>query len=124
MPVSNDTAAATVKRYLELVAHGTAAEVVELYAADATLEDPVGSPVRAGREAIQAFYESFAAMSKTTELLTLRTSGGEAAFHFQIATDTGAGIATMAPLEVMTFDDDGKIATMRAWWSDADLTFA
>lgn len=124
MPVSNETAAATVHRYLELVASGTAAQIIELYADDATVEDPVGSPVLTGREAIEAFYASFAAMPKTTRLLTLRTAGGEAAFHFEIATDTGSGTATMAPLEVMTFDDDGRITTMRAWWSDADLGFA
>lgn len=124
MPVSNETAAATVKRYLELVASGTAAEIVALYADDATVEDPVGSPVTAGRAAIEAFYATFAEMPKTTELLTLRTCGGEAAFHFRIVTDTGGGTATMAPLEVMTFDDDGRIASMRAWWSDDDLAFA
>lgn len=123
MPVSNDVAAATVNRYLELVANGTAGEIAALYAADATIEDPVGSPVTAGREAIEAFYATFASMPKTTELLTLRTCGGEAAFHFEIVTDTGAGKAVMAPLEVMTFDDDGLIVSMRAWWSDGDLSF-
>lgn len=124
MPVSNETAAASVKRYLELVASGTAGEIADLYADDATVEDPVGSPALVGREAIEAFYASFATMPKTTELLTLRTSGGQAAFHFEIVTDTGGGKATMAPLEVMTFDEDGQITTMRAWWSDGDLSFS
>lgn len=123
MPVTDITAAATVNRYLELVANGTAAEIAALYADDARLEDPVGSEALVGRTAIQAFYATIEPMQITTELLTLRTSGGEAAFHFRIVTDTGAGKAVMAPLEMMTFDEAGRITAMRAWWSDADLTF-
>ena len=124
MPLSNDAVRAGVERYLDLVATGTADQIAELYAEDATLEDPVGSPVLQGREAIREFYGTFASMSKTTELLTIRTCGGEAAFGFRIATDTGGGVATMEPLEVMVFDEEGRIASMRAWWSEADLTIA
>jgi len=123
MTLSNDAAVAAVNRYLELVATGTADDVAALYAENATLEDPVGSDVLAGREAIRAFYATIEPLTKTTVLHTVRASGGEAAFHFRIETDTGAGVATMEPLEVMTFSDDGLITSMRAWWSDTDLTF-
>lgn len=123
MPLSNDDAVSAVTRYLDLVANGTAAEVAALYAEDATVEDPVGADVLAGREAIQAFYATIEGFGKTTDLLTIRTSGGEAAFHFRIETDTGTGVATMEPLEVMTFSEEGLITSMRAWWSEADLSF-
>ncbi|CAN5364871.1 nuclear transport factor 2 family protein [soil metagenome] len=124
MTLSNDAAAATVTRYLELVAHGSADEIAAMYTEDATLEDPVGSDVRTGRDAIRAFYATFEELAKTTELHTLRTCAGEAAFYFRVSTDTGAGTATMEPLEVMTFSEDGLITSMRAWWSDSDLSFA
>ncbi|WP_323792092.1 nuclear transport factor 2 family protein [Nocardioides sp.] len=123
MTLSNDAAAAAVNRYLALVSDGTADEIAALYAEDATLEDPVGSAVLTGRDAIRAFYGALEGLSITTSLITLRTCAGEAAFHFRVETDTGAGVATMEPLEVMTFASDGKIASMRAWWSDADLVF-
>ncbi len=123
MPVTPETAAANVRRYLDLVASGSADEIAALYAPDAVLEDPVGAEPLRGREAIHAFYSTIEAMEMTTDLLTLRTCAGEAAFHFEVVTDTGAGKARMSPIEVMTFDDDGLITTMRAWWSDADLTF-
>ncbi|MBU1802001.1 MAG: nuclear transport factor 2 family protein [Actinobacteria bacterium] len=123
MTLSNDAAVAAVNRYLSLVATGTADDVAALYAEDATLEDPVGSDVLTGREAIRAFYATIASLAKSTLLHTVRASGGEAAFHFRIETDTGAGVATMEPLELMTFSDDGLITSMRAWWSDTDLTF-
>lgn len=123
MPITPDQAEATVRRYLELVAHGTADEIADLYAVDAALEDPVGSPALHGRDAIRAFYATVEPLAITTELVTLRSCAGQAAFHFKIATDTGAGVATMEPLEVMEFDDAGLITSMRAWWNDADLTF-
>lgn len=123
MTLSNDAAAAVVDRYLALVADGTADEIASLYAEGATLEDPVGSAVLNGREAIRGFYATIEALAMTTTLLTRRTCAGEAAFHFRVETDTGAGIATLEPLEVMTFDDDGRITSMRAWWSDSDLSF-
>ena len=124
MTLGNDDVIARVEQYLDLVASGSADQVAALYAEDATLEDPVGSEVKAGRDAIRAFYAQFETMPKTTELFTIRACGGQAAFHFQIVTDTGDMKATMAPLEVMVFDDDGQITSMRAWWSDGDLSLA
>lgn len=121
MVASNEDIRTTVQRYLDLVAGGTAAEIVALYAPDATLEDPVGSDVLTGNDAIRAFYESFEALKKTTNLVTLRACAGHAAFHFEIVTEAGDMKYRMAPLEVMTFDDDGLITSMRAFWSDEDL---
>jgi steroid delta-isomerase len=124
MPITNEQAEANVRRYLGLVATGTAAEIAALYAEDAVLEDPVGSEPLRGREAIQAFYATLEAMKVSTELTSIRTCGGEAAFQFHIETDTGAGVAVLDPMENMVFDEDGLIRQMRAWWSDADMTFA
>lgn len=121
MVASNEDIRTTVQRYLDLVAGGTAAEIVALFAPDATLEDPVGSDVLVGHDAIRAFYESFEALKKTTNLVTLRACAGHAAFHFEIVTEAGDMKYRMAPLEVMTFGDDGLITSMRAFWSDEDL---
>jgi len=123
MPLSNEAAATAVNRYLELVASGSSSEIADLYAEDASLEDPVGADLIVGRDAIREFYATIEDLSMTTALHTIRTCAGQAAFHFRVETDTGAGIATMEPIEVMTFSDDGLITSMRAWWSDTDLTF-
>lgn len=121
MVASNEVIRTNVQRYLDLVATGTAEEIVELFAPDATLEDPVGSEPKVGREAILEFYASFAQLKKETRLVTLRACAGHAAFHFEIVTDAGEMKYRMAPLEVMTFDDDGRVTSMRAFWSDEDL---
>lgn len=125
MTLSNDDVAAGVRRYLDTVAGGSAADVTALFAPDATVEDPVGVDPIQGHEAIRAFYTSFESLTKTTELVTLRTCAGQAAFHFSIVVDLGGGAtSSMAPLEVMTFDDDGLITTMRAFWAESDLVIA
>lgn len=121
MSASNEVIAHNVKRYLELVASGSAADIVDLYADDATLEDPVGSDEIRGRDALLAFYGAIEGLTMHTNLVTLRTCAGQAAFHFEVVTEVGEQKYTMAPLEVMTFDEAGKITSMRAFWSDGDL---
>lgn len=125
MTLSNDDVSKGVLRYLDTVATGSAADVTALYSADATVEDPVGSDPIRGHEAIQAFYASFESLTKSTELVTVRTCAGQAAFHFSIDVDLGGGVtSSMAPLEVMTFDDEGLITSMRAFWAESDLVIA
>lgn len=125
MTLSNDDVVAGVRRYLDTVATGTAADVTALYAPDATVEDPVGADPLHGHDAIRGFYATIEALAKTTELVTVRAVAGQAAFHFRIVVELGGGAtSTMEPLEVMTFDDDGLITSMRAFWSDSDLVIA
>jgi ketosteroid isomerase-like protein len=47
-------------RYVQLVTAGDVDAIAQLYAVDATVEDPVGSPVHRGRDAIRAFYRASA----------------------------------------------------------------
>jgi steroid delta-isomerase len=123
MPIPDDQVEAGVRRYLALVADGTAADIAALYAEDAVLEDPVGAEPLRGRDAIRDFYATIEPLAVTTRLMTLRACGGEAAFVFHIETDTGAGVAVLEPVENMVFDEDGLIRHMRAWWGAADMTF-
>ncbi len=111
----------TVNRYLALVATGTAEEIATLYAADATIEDPVGSDIRRGEDAIRAFYAGFQGAKKDTELAELRISGSEAAFFWHLTLDAGDSRTRISPISTMSFDEDAKITSMRAFWSPADV---
>jgi steroid Delta-isomerase len=111
----------TVTRYLDAIANGTSADIVALYADDATLEDPVGTEPKVGRERIAAFYAALDNVRNTTELLTVRVAGNVAAFHFRVVTETGDRTVTIEPIDVMTFDDQARITSMRAIWSPADV---
>jgi steroid delta-isomerase len=112
----------TVNRYLELVAKGQADEVVELFADDATLEDPVGGEVHIGRTAIRGFYSAIEAVNAQSELLTLRVCGHEAAFLFALTINAGDAIMRIEPIEVMVFDSEGKVASMKAYWGPENVT--
>lgn len=109
-----------VQRYLDTVSSATADDVAALYAEDATLEDPVGGgEVHIGRKAIAGFYSGMAGTEVKTELLSFRAGGHEAAFVFAI---TVGGAMRIEPIEVMTFDGDGKITSMKAYWGPQNIT--
>ncbi|WP_110206529.1 nuclear transport factor 2 family protein [Nocardioides daejeonensis] len=115
-----------VERYLGLVASGTAAQIMELYAAEPTLEDPVGSAPRVGRAAVEEFYESIQDLETETTLREFHGSGDNAAaFAFDVVTKTGDLSVAVSAIEVMEFDDAGKITHMRAYWhADTDMTMS
>ena len=120
MPTADDYAA-TVNRYLELLATGGADEITALYTDDATIEDPVGSDVRRGRGEVHEFYAAIENLSKETELVTLRAAGNEIAFWWRMTVNAGGSRTGLEPISVMTFDADAKITSMRAFWSPADV---
>jgi steroid delta-isomerase len=113
---------ATVNRYISLVNEGTADDLVELYADDATVEDPVGTGVHIGRQAIHGFYSAMEAVQRECELVTLRVAGHEAAFHFKLIVTAGDSKMLIEPIDVMAFDGDGKISAMKAYWSPESVT--
>jgi steroid delta-isomerase len=114
--------AETVHRYLELIGKGQVDDVVALYATDATIEDPVGGEVHIGHTAIHGFYASLPPKADT-EIITLRTLGHEAAFYWSLTIDfgEGAGGMRMEIISVMTFDDEGKVASMKAYWGPENI---
>lgn len=118
---SREAVAQTVNRYLELVADGRADDVLTLYATGAIIEDPIGSDLRRGHEAIREFYAGFQDAKKETELAELRVAGSEAAFLWHLRLDAGDSRTQISPISTMTFDEDAKITSMRAFWSPSDV---
>jgi steroid delta-isomerase len=118
---SQEAITETVKRYLALVANGEADDVVTLYAADATVEDPIGADLRRGHDAIREFYAGFQDAKKETELAEIRVGGSEAAFLWHLTLDAGDSRSRLSPISTMTFDEDAKITSMRAFWSPSDF---
>ena len=124
MAASNDRILETINSYVDLVSNGTADQIVALYADGATVEDPVGSEVRTTRESIHEFYATLEGLEQVGTLLTARVASGEAAFQFELATKAGDQTFTLSPIDVMTFDDDARITSMKAYWSDTDLVIS
>lgn len=124
MPASPEKIREVIEQYVARVATGTADQVMALFADGATVEDPVGSEVRTTPEAIREFYAALEGLEQAGDVLSVRIAGGQAAFLFELRTKAGEQTFTLAPIDVMTFDDDGKITSMRAYWSDADMSVA
>jgi steroid Delta-isomerase len=115
--------AEVVNRYIGLVAGGSADQMVELYAEDATVEDPVGGgEVHIGRQAIHGFYSAMEGVERECELVSLRVAGHEAAFLYRLTVKGGDGAIRIEPIDVMVFNEDGEVAAMKAYWSAADVT--
>jgi steroid Delta-isomerase len=61
-------------------------------------------------------------MDRECELVSLRVSGNEPAFQFRLTLTVGDHKMRVEPIEVMAFDDHGKVTAMKAYWSAADVT--
>ena len=122
MAVSNARIREVIDQYVALVATGTADQVVALFADGATVEDPVGSEIRTTRESIREFYASIEGLEQEGRIVTARVAGASAAFQFELSTTAGDQTFHLAPIDVMTFDDDGLITSMKAYWSNSDMS--
>jgi steroid delta-isomerase len=104
------------QRYVELVTAGDFEAVAALYAEHATVEDPIGTPIHRGRDAIRAFYEASAGSVSVELEGAVRVVGREAACAM-VARPKNADGVRIETLDTMTFDDAGQITSMRAYWS-------
>jgi steroid delta-isomerase len=103
---------------------GTREDFLANFAPDAWIEDPVGSPRLEGRDAIGGFYDQTTSMAETISIRLsgpVRIAGGEAAFAMQARPVIGGTTFAIDIIDVMTFDDEGRIATMRAFWDPAEM---
>jgi steroid delta-isomerase len=121
MAASEERIREVVERYVALVATGSADEIADLYAEGATVEDPVGSGVLTTREEIHGFYATLEVLDQETRLIEARITGGQAAFLFEVRTLSDGVTYSLSPIDVMTFDDDGLVTSMRAFWGPSDL---
>lgn len=118
---------ATMMRYLESVTARDADAVVALFADNVSIEDPVGGGGGThvtGREAVLAFFRNGFKRSKPTPKLTspIRTTlGNEAAMSFTLQLELGGRPREVDVTDVITFDDEGKIVRLRAFWNPDEI---
>jgi steroid Delta-isomerase len=97
--------------------------VVGLYADDATVEDPVGTPAKAGKAAIRDFYKfAMTTGARLTLAAPIRAShGNSAAMAFDVKLNYQGSAMTIRVIDVMSFDAGGKFASMKAYWGPSDM---
>lgn len=88
------------------------------FAASATQEDPVGDGARRGRDEIGEFWDRAMAAYDSLEIVPrdIFICGREAAMEWTIHAVTCEGAVTFNGVDVFTFDEDGRILSVRAYW--------
>ncbi len=114
----------TMARYVELVDACDIDGIVALYAADATVEDPVGSPPHVGIEAIDRFYREGLGRANARARRTGPVSAshaGSGAVPFCVDLVWNGAPCSIQVIDVMEFDAEGRIRSMKAFWGEANL---
>jgi len=106
-----------IERYPELVTKTDIDAIVALYTDDATVEDPIGSEVHRGRDAVRAFYEGTIGPAVMKRSGAVRVAANEAATPLVVLIGPEGQQQALDIISVMRFDEDGRITSMRAFWS-------
>ncbi len=124
MPTTDEMKAA-VLAYTTAHTAKDADAVAALFSTDCTVADPVDRPAMEGRDAVREFFAGTHQMSERFELLItgpVRAVGSWAAVPLRAVTSMGDATFAVDIIDVFTFDDDGLIADMRAYWTGTDIT--
>ncbi len=109
---------AVVHKYVEAFDKQDMAIIREIYAEDAIVEDPVGTDIHHGIEAICGFYEGALSSGAKLELTgPARCSGNAVAFPFQVQMPG----MVIKIIDVFEFNDAGKISSMKAYWGPENM---
>lgn len=126
-----------VEDYIRLFNNQDANGIADLYSDDATVTDPVGTPLKDGKAAILAFYELAVKNGAKLELVgPVRIAGQSAAFPFRctvggmthvdsdvaVEVELPKGGMTIDIIDTFVFNKDGKVTEMKAYWGPTNIT--
>lgn len=120
--VTDEHIANVMQQYVDSITEGDLEGILDLFADDAIVEDPVGSEPKRGKDALREFYQMTVETVETMILegnVRVREKWGACAMlAFPAGTDGKMEVET---LDVMVFNDDGKVSEMTAYWGDSNL---
>lgn len=116
------TAKAALQAYVDGLNAGDADAVIALFAPDAEIEDPVGTPPKRGRE-IERWFRRAVEMRARLELAgPIRGSHGRsAAMAFTVTTRFEGQLRVTRSIDAVTLDDAGRIARLEGYWGTDDV---
>lgn len=96
--------------------------IVGIFAEDATVEDPVGTPLKQGHEALRAFFGTGIAMGAKLHFDgPVRCADGHAAFPFHVTLEMEGQPTRIDVIDVFRFGQDGKVLEMRAFFGPENI---
>ena len=126
-----------VQAYIDLFNAQDAQGIADLYAEDAVVIDPMGTPPKKGKAAILEFYTLAVKNGAKLELVgPTRIAGNSAAFPFKctvggmthvdgdvaVEVDLPKGGMIIDIIDTFQFNEDGKVTEMNAYWGPSNIT--
>ena len=91
--------------------------LLDLYTDDATVEDPVGSPVKNGLQELKNFWESAVQFDMILERGdTIFVCGDEAAIGLRVHIGTAEGRKQLGIMNIVAFASDGRVKSVRSFY--------
>ena len=116
---------AAVREYAEAYNRADLAGLVSLFALDATVEDPVGTPPKRGHAEIQEFFAVGIEMGAKLALDgPVRCVADHAAFPFYVTLEWEGQKSRIDVIDVFRFDESGKVCEMRAFFGPENMGVA
>lgn len=113
---------AAVHTYVEAFDKGDAALAASIFAQDAVIDDPIGSPSKVGQAAILQFYtESMATGAKLVLQGPVRVATAHAAFAMQVRLNWGGKDMAIDVIDTFAFDEAGKVKQMQAYFGPGNM---
>ncbi|HEY3141154.1 MAG TPA: nuclear transport factor 2 family protein [Acidimicrobiales bacterium] len=122
--IDSDTIHKVLTSYMERFSAEDKDGWLDLFAEDAWIEDPVGTPRRHGRDEIGVFWDEVHTVPDSIELRPLGIQtvvGNEGIFAMQARASLGGQIFGVDIIDLMSFNAAGKIATMRAFFDQSTM---
>lgn len=120
--LDTDRMVAAVEAYVTSYNRGDLDGVCAVFAEDAIVEDPVGTPPRVGQAALREFFAvGIQAGARLTLDGPVRCAAGHAAFAFHVDLHWDGADTRIDVIDVFTFDPHGKVTDMKAYFGPADM---
>jgi steroid delta-isomerase len=117
-----DRMVAAVEAYVGSYNRADLDGVCAVFADNAMVEDPVGTPPRTGQAAIREFFAvGIEAGARLTLDGPVRCAAGNAAFAFHVDLTWDGRATRIDVIDVFTFDSEGKVAGMKAYFGPANM---
>jgi steroid Delta-isomerase len=119
---TTDQMIAAVHAYVEAFDKSDVSIIDNIFAEDATVEDPIGTPIHNGKAAILAFYSG--AMQTGAKLALqepVRVVADYAAFAFSVVLNYGGSEKKIDVIDTFKFNGAGKVVEMRAYWGPTNM---
>lgn len=122
MAVTPEQMRATIHVYVASFEQGDLETMLNLFADDAMVEDPVGSPPVTGKDALRVFFQRGIALETRLTLEgAIRIAGNQALFPFRARCLWEGKVTIFECIDMFSFDDAGKVSSMRAYFGPENI---